>query len=188
MNQLIGLQEQLPLNVALTPAEAEELRLLGMDVQAKWKDDSVEPGGEVGQSAYRLYEVNPGCHVGYFRLSSDMRRTVRITPKVGIRNVFALLGAAYSFYASDPPFRSESVDCAIDRARVLEPLVQRFNESVKTLLQDGLLANYVEREENLRVLRGRLWTAAKWVDGTIRKRHHDTYELRQSLEPRSNSR
>ena len=29
-----------------------------------------------------------------------------------------------------------------------------------------------------------LWTAVEWVDGKIRKRHHGTFELRQSLELR----
>jgi 5-methylcytosine-specific restriction endonuclease McrBC regulatory subunit McrC len=72
--------------------------------------------------------------------------------------VFALLGAAYSFYSGPGalPFRSESVDYGIDTAQVLEPLIKRFNTEVRRLLQDGLLANYIEREENLTTLRGRL--------------------------------
>lgn len=163
MDQLIELQEQLLSPVFLTHAEGEELRRLDMDVQVESDSEQEDPGGsvrragEAGSSTYRMYKVDPGCQVGYFRLSSDMRRTVWIKPKVGIRNVFALLGAAYHCYSPPlSPFRSESVEYAVDKAQVLEPLVRHFNESVRELLQDGLLANYVEQEENLRVLRGRL--------------------------------
>jgi 5-methylcytosine-specific restriction enzyme subunit McrC len=82
-----------------------------------------------------------------------------------------LLGAAYSFYSipDKSPFRPESVDYADDKARVLEPLVRHFNESVEELLQDGLLANYVEQEENLRVLRGRLAFSKHLAQNVVRQ-------------------
>jgi 5-methylcytosine-specific restriction enzyme subunit McrC len=177
MDQLIELQEQVPSRVFLTHAEGEELRRLDMDAQAEsdWEQEdpgaSVRRAGEAGSSTCRWYEVNPGCQVGYFRLSSDMCRTVRITPKVGIRNVFALLGAAYSFYSPPgvSPFRPESVDYAVDKARVLEPLVRHFNGSVRELLQDGLLANYVEQEENLRVLKGRVAFSKHLTQNVVRR-------------------
>src|SRR5438552_3898740 len=114
MDSLIELQEQVPSQVFLTRAEGEELRQLDMDVQAQSDREQQDPDTSVGgvgegRTPYRAYEVNPGCQVGYFRLSSDTHRTVRIAPKVGIHNVFALLGAAYSFYSPHgaSPFRPE---------------------------------------------------------------------------------
>lgn len=177
MDQLIELQEQAPSPVFLTRAEGEELRRLEMDVQVEpdWGQEdpgaSVRRADEAGSSTCRVYKVNPGCQVGHFRLSSDRRRTVQITPKVGIRNVFALLGAAYNFYSPPraSPFRPESVDYAVDKAQVLEPLVRHFNESVRRLLQDGLLANYVEQEENLRVLRGRVAFSKHLAQNVVRR-------------------
>jgi McrBC 5-methylcytosine restriction system component len=177
MDHLIELREQSSSRVFLTPAEGEELRRLDMDVQAAsdWEQEALKKSlghaVEPDLSNCQVYEVNPGCQVGYFRLSSDMCRTVRITPKVGIRNVFALLGAAYSFYSPPgmSPFRPESVDYAIDTAKVLEPLVHQFNGSVKKLLQDGLLASYLEQEENLRVLKGRLAFSRHLTHNVVRQ-------------------
>jgi 5-methylcytosine-specific restriction enzyme subunit McrC len=177
MDELIELQEQVPSRVLLTHAEGEELRRLDMDVRGEPAWEQEDPGtsvrrvGEAESSPRRAYEVNPGCQVGYFRLSSNTGRTVRITPKVGIRNVFALLGAAYSFYSppGGSPFRPESVDYAVDKSRVLEPLVRHFNESVRRLLQDGLLSNYVELEENLRVLRGRIAFSKHLTQNVVRR-------------------
>jgi 5-methylcytosine-specific restriction enzyme subunit McrC len=51
----------------------------------------------------------------------------------------------------------------------LEPLVRHFNESVRKLLQDGLLSNYVEQEENLRVLRGRLAFSKHLTQNAVRR-------------------
>jgi len=162
MDQLIELREQVPSRVFLTRAEEQELRGLNMDVEAEsdWEQEDL-----------CAYEVNPGCQVGYFRLSSDMHRTVRITPKVGTSNVLALLGAAYRFYSNPgaSPFRPESVDYAVDKTRVLEPLVRHFNESVSRLLQDGLLSNYVEQEENLKVLRGRVAFSRHLAENVVRR-------------------
>ncbi len=53
-------------------------------------------------------------------------------------------------------FYPESVSYAVERTQLLEPLVRYFNESLTALLQDGLLANYVETEQNLKFLRGRI--------------------------------
>jgi len=110
----------------------------------------------IGESVYRLFLVNPTCHVGHFRLNSDTQRIGYIEPKVSVRNVFALLGIAYKFYAKNPPFFRPEVKYAVDTDRILEPLVQQFNEDVSKLLQEGLLRRYIELDENLRVLRGQL--------------------------------
>jgi 5-methylcytosine-specific restriction enzyme subunit McrC len=180
MDHFIELQEQASLRVLLTPAEAEELRnkvkmevISGGDsVPAEADEKRVDPSISLGaRSGYRVYSVNPGCQVGHFRLESDLRRTVRIAPKVGISNVFSLLGAAYSYYSDprDSPFRSESVDYGVDKTQILEPLVRHFNKAVKGLLQDGLLASYLEREQTVKVLRGRLAFSKHLAQNLVRQ-------------------
>jgi 5-methylcytosine-specific restriction enzyme subunit McrC len=180
MEQFIELQEQAFSRALLTSAEAEELRqklkmevISGDDsVLAETDEKRVEPSISLEAGlTYRLYSVNPSCQVGHFRLESDLHRTVRITPKVGICNVFSLLGAAYSYYSDprDSPFRSESVDYGVDKKQVLEPLVWHFNKAVKGLLQDGLLANYIEQENNLKVLRGRLAFSKHLAQNLVRQ-------------------
>jgi 5-methylcytosine-specific restriction enzyme subunit McrC len=173
MDQLIKLKEQEESSgVLLTRAEREELRRLGIRAETDWEQED-DPGasvtrvGETGSSTCRAYKVKPDCKVGYFRLSSG--RTVWIEPKVEIHNVFALLGAAYRCYSDKPPFEDESVDYAVDKAPPLEPLVVDFNKSVEELLQHGLLANYVEQEENLRVLRGRLAFSKHLAQNVVRQ-------------------
>jgi hypothetical protein len=106
MHQVIELQEQAPSPVFLTDAEAQELRALKVDVQNGAYERQM-PGD--GGTACRVYLVNPRFQVGHFRLSADARRTVSIRPKVGIRNVFSLLGVAYGFYSGQTasPFRSD---------------------------------------------------------------------------------
>jgi 5-methylcytosine-specific restriction enzyme subunit McrC len=170
MDAFIELQEQTETSVLMSRAEAAELRRRKMEVNPKWDShtdrDSHEPPRQGSasedpaepQSDHQMFSVNPGCLVGHFRLSSSSQRTVRITPKVGIRNVFSLLGAAYRFYSAphETPFQKESVEYALDKTPVLEPLVRHFSTCVERLLQDGLLANYIEQEQNLKALRGRL--------------------------------
>jgi 5-methylcytosine-specific restriction endonuclease McrBC regulatory subunit McrC len=181
MNDLIELKEQTFCSVYLTQAEAWELKGLRMDViaesarvEAGDKDDrepfeTTSRDNDETEPGCQVYSVNSCCRVGHFRLVNGNRRTVRIEPKVGISNVFSLLGAAYSFYAGDSPFRSESVDYAIDKTKVLEPLVRHFNSLLKLLLQDGLLTNYIEQEENLKALRGRVVFAKHLSQNLIRQ-------------------
>src|SRR5437016_6269406 len=159
----IELREQAVSPVFLTAVEAQELGKLSMVVSnaqptsASVQDNQSDEAAGTTESSDSIYLVNPGCQVGHFRLQSNSQRTVRVQPKVGIRNVFSLLAAAYSFYSDrESPFRSQSLDYNVDRTELLEPLVQHFSDKVRDLLQGGLLANYVEQEENLKVFRGRL--------------------------------
>src|SRR5436309_365230 len=122
MDTPIELREQQPCAVLLTATEAQELRelkfdvILAQSVEFDKTDDAIEP-------AARAYLVNSGCQVGHFRLQSQSQRTVRIQPKVGIRNVFALLAEAYAFYSDgESPFRRHTVDYNVDKATLLEPL------------------------------------------------------------------
>jgi 5-methylcytosine-specific restriction endonuclease McrBC regulatory subunit McrC len=159
MDELIKLKEQEDSGpLLLSVSEEKELRddrgfgVVCIEPQAA-EAAHVVP---MGESVYRPFLVNSTCHVGHFRLKSDSQRVGYIEPKVGIRNVFALLGIAYKFYAKNSPFFRPEVKYAVDTDRVIEPLVRQFNEDVKRLLQEGLLRRHIELDENLRVLRGQL--------------------------------
>jgi len=142
-SDLIELEEQKEKCVPLTQAEARELRELGLDVYL-YPNDTTH------------YCVDPKSWVGHFRLSSEGSRVVYIKPKVGIRNLFALLGASYQWYRDQSPFRKPPVDYDIDVAEVIEPLVEMFNEQVRKILQDGLLKKYVQMQENCSVVKCRI--------------------------------
>src|SRR6266446_5654275 len=144
MDELIRLKEQEDSHpVLLSVSEEKELRdghrfgVVRIEPQANEAVHDVP----MGESVYRRFLVNPTCHVGHFRLQSE--RVGYIEPKVSIRNVFALLGIAYKFYAKDPFFPPE-VQYAVDTDRVNEPLVRQFNEDVQKLLQEGLLRRHIE--------------------------------------------
>ncbi len=131
--------------VALTLDEAAELRCRGLDTTAVGVDDA---SGQI------LHKVWPNHHVGYFRLRSG--RLVLIQPKVPIANVFSLLALAYKFYENASPFLDTTVPYSTASDRPLQALVEHFAALVENLLREGLLRRYIEREENIATVRGRL--------------------------------
>jgi 5-methylcytosine-specific restriction enzyme subunit McrC len=135
-------------DVYLSANEADELAAPGLCVQR------IVPAAaqDVGQRC--LYRVNGNHQVGFFRLSSG--RLVQIEAKVPLANVFALLAVAYRFYASSPPFLESTVPYLETRGRPLQALIEHFVGLVEKLLRDGLLRRYVEREDNLHAVRGKL--------------------------------
>jgi len=120
------------------------------------QDESVKVEVEPASPQVRPYRVNPFEQVGLFRLGGARRPVISIEPKVGIGNVFALLGTAYQFYIKESPFLKDAVPYDTDLAPIIEPLVQRFNEVVEGLLREGLIQHYIEQEELLPTLRGKL--------------------------------
>jgi 5-methylcytosine-specific restriction endonuclease McrBC regulatory subunit McrC len=153
---LIELDEQSEKSVYLTKVEVHELRKLKLDVIPDDDYGYPEETNEHKTNDAKQYRVNPKSLVGHFRLSSDSSRIVTIKPKVGIRNVFALLGASYNRYRKDSPFKELPVGYDVDVAEAIEPLVEMFNEEVRKILQDGLLKRYVEIEENRSNVKGRI--------------------------------
>lgn len=158
---LIKLDEQADTKIHLTRAEACELRNLRFEINIcaaeegrraphDGDESQVEDAGD-----YQAYLVNPNSQVGHFRLSCDRSRTVQIQPKVGVRNLFALLAASYKRYEKSP-FKKKTVAYDVDIADVIEPLVTMFNEHVRALLREGLLKRYVEREGDCAAIKGRI--------------------------------
>jgi 5-methylcytosine-specific restriction enzyme subunit McrC len=146
--EVIELEESKEKDVCLFPQEASELEQSGYSVQA------LLSSGSENASPQLSYRVNPRYEVGYFRLKSG--RCIQIASKVPISNVFSLLGASYIFYANASPFQDETVPYAQSRDNPLQALVEHFATLVDVVLREGLLKRYIEQEENLHTLRGRL--------------------------------
>jgi 5-methylcytosine-specific restriction enzyme subunit McrC len=96
------------------------------------------------------YILNPGPNVGVITLPSG--RQMEIRPKIPIRNLFYMLAVAFQV----PPFRREVA--RLDRLNeILEFVAIFFAELVEERIANGLYRWYVEREENLGVVRGRIY-------------------------------
>ncbi|MGI9252929.1 MAG: McrC family protein, partial [Thermomicrobiales bacterium] len=94
--------------------------------------------------------VNPNQFVGVMTLPSGESLTVR--PKVPASNLFVMLAVAYGI---DSPFRDEAAryDTLDD---ILEFLTDEFVRLVDDRIAAGLHRNYIEREDNLAAVRGRV--------------------------------
>lgn len=147
-DELISLHEAKERDVSLSASEAAELQSAGLYVQI------LSSVSSTSDELRRPYRVHGNHNVGFFRLSSG--RLVRIKTKVPIANVFALLAVSYRSYSEVPPFLERTVPYSTTRAAPLQALVEHFTLLVEKLLRDGLLRRYIEEEENLSVLRGRL--------------------------------
>lgn len=95
-------------------------------------------------------EIDPHQFVGLLTLPSGRR--LRISPKIPARNLFRMLASAYELPS---PFREEpAATAALDE--VLEFVVEYFVDRVQERIDRGLYREYVEREENLPVVKGRI--------------------------------
>ncbi len=97
--------------------------------------------------------VNPRQYVGVLSLPSGRRLSV--APKVLATNLFLMLAIAYGL---PTPFRDEPAAFA-DLDAVLEFLVVAFARMVEERIVAGLHRSYVEREDNLAAVRGRIVVA-----------------------------
>ena len=94
-----------------------------------------------------VWEIAPGTKVGVARVG-DL--TVWIRPKVPIERILFLMG-----YARRPGWRSDNVDLAkVDD--LLPALAEAFAVQAEAAVEQGLLQGYVEIDDQLTVLRGRL--------------------------------
>jgi 5-methylcytosine-specific restriction enzyme subunit McrC len=130
------LREWEPTEVELTPGELSELQELGA---AKLV---ISPGRES-----RRYVVKPTSVVGS---AATPRLQLVIEPKVGIDRVFFLLG-----YARKVPHLRESVSLG-SQSDLVEAFVIAFLTMLQQAMRRGLLMGYVEREEALPLVRGRI--------------------------------
>ncbi len=102
-------------------------------------------------TAYRLgggqWEIAAGAKVGVVAVAG---MTLRIHPKVDIARILFLIG-----YAKSPGWRVDTVELA-EVDDLVPALAQAFVEQAERALQLGLLQGYVEIDDSLTVLRGRL--------------------------------
>lgn len=99
------------------------------------------------------YLLNPRQHVGLVTLPSGRR--LESHPKVPARNLFAMLAIAYEL---PDPFLDAPAEA--DRIEdVLAFVVTRFAALLEERLDVGLYGAYVENEENLATVRGRIVVA-----------------------------
>jgi 5-methylcytosine-specific restriction enzyme subunit McrC len=99
------------------------------------------------------YALNPRQFVGVVRLPSG--RQLECRPKVSVHNLFWMLAAACEL---PDPFLDEAAD--LKRIEdVLEVVASRLAEMIEQLVDQGLYRAYVETEENLRFVRGRIVVA-----------------------------
>lgn len=113
------------------------------------------------------FVVNPAQHVGLVTLPSGRRLEVR--PKVPARNLFYMVSMAYDL---PDPFLDAPAN--VDRFEdVLSAIVARFASMVEEQIDRGLYRSYVETEDNLSTVRGRIMVA-----DDMRRNHvlrHRTY-------------
>ncbi|MGI8484608.1 MAG: McrC family protein [Thermomicrobiales bacterium] len=94
--------------------------------------------------------MNPGSTVGICRLPSGTQ--IEFRPKIPLRSLLWLLARAYGI---NPLMLHEFV--VLDRVEhVFEIVVSYFADMVERLIDLGLYRNYVEEQENLTMLRGRI--------------------------------
>ena len=96
------------------------------------------------------YVLNPNQYVGIVTLPSGRR--LESYPKVPVRNLFYMLGVAYDLPS---PFRDELAKYA-QLDELLEFVVSFFADLVERRLDQGLYRSYVEQEDNLMAVRGRI--------------------------------
>lgn len=93
------------------------------------------------------WQVAAQSNVGVARVGDVV---LRIRPKVSIDRILFLLG-----YAKDPGWRSDEVTMD-ERADLLPALAEAFAGLAERAVEQGLLQGYVEVEDALTVVRGRL--------------------------------
>ncbi len=111
--------------------------------------------------------LNPGPFAGIIVLPSGRR--IECRPKVPVRSFFAMLAVAFDL---DPDFMAETTTFQrIDE--VFEFVIGYFAELVDRRISRGLYRAYVEREDNLLAVRGRIA-----IGEDVRRNHvlrHRTY-------------
>lgn len=102
------------------------------------------------------YVLNPGSTVGVIRLPSGLQ--IEIRPKVPLRNLLWMLATAENLEEIDFRRLEQRVDLA-EFDRILEIIADAFAGMVERRLDLGLYRNYVEEEDNLPTVRGRILVA-----------------------------
>jgi 5-methylcytosine-specific restriction enzyme subunit McrC len=97
-----------------------------------------------------LYVLNPNQFVGVVTLPSQRR--LESHPKVPLRNLFYMLAVAFDLPS---PFMEQTAK--FERlVEILEFVVSYFAELVEKRIDEGLYRSYVEQENNLATIQGRI--------------------------------
>lgn len=142
MSETFTLIEYQPVALPIGDADARWLAALEPRRFEVWPENGSE-----------RWVVSPGSTVGIVELPSGA--LLRCQPKAPVRNVFYMLATAYGF-------RSPFLDQAIAFEQIDELfdfLVEHLANLIDTRLERGLYRAYVEREENLAAVRGRIMIA-----------------------------
>ena len=97
------------------------------------------------------YVINPNQYVGVVTLPSGRR--LESYPKVPVQNLFFMLAVAFDFPS---PFRQGEVNKFDRLEEVFEFVADYFAEQMEYKIDHGLYRSYIETEENLAMLRGRI--------------------------------
>jgi 5-methylcytosine-specific restriction enzyme subunit McrC len=101
----------------------------------------------------RGWTINPGSTVGVIRLPSGLQ--IEIRPKVPMRNLLWMLATVEELRGIDFQRLEDVVDLD-EFDQILEIIAEAFAGMVERRLDLGLYRNYVEEEENLPAVRGRI--------------------------------
>lgn len=142
MNDYLSLTEYQPAALPLSEADAAWLA----NLQPRRFEVFPVAGGD-------LWQVACGSTVGVVELPSGM--VLRCQPKAPVRNVFFMLATAYRFGSpfSDQALAFERVD------ELFDFLVEHLANLIDARLARGLYRAYIDREENLPAVRGRIMVA-----------------------------
>ncbi len=96
------------------------------------------------------YWLNPNQYVGVVTLPSGAR--LESYPKVDVRNLFHILAVVLGM---ESPFREEIAKVG-ELDSILEFVAEHFADLVENRINAGLYRSYVDREDNLTRIRGRI--------------------------------
>jgi 5-methylcytosine-specific restriction enzyme subunit McrC len=148
--QPIVLQEQCDKPVWLRAEDAALLQELKFDVHiAPLAPDRIAADHYPDQNCFI---VNPKQYVAHLGLPSGT--ILMVKPKVDSANVFRMLAYVYAGWNRDV-FQHADVLYSTDQC-LFEPLVELLCELVAARVRRGLVQDYMNHEENLAVLRGRI--------------------------------
>lgn len=132
-----SLKEYIPDEICLNPEDADILNRQFSDklsFHKAWKEG--------------YYNINPNSYVGVIKLPNII---LRLNPKVEISNLFHMLSYAYEVDF----FRKKTV-LYDDAKDIYEFIIAIFNKRVTELIQGGVFRNYIETDENLNYVRGKI--------------------------------
>lgn len=102
------------------------------------------------------FVLNPGSTVGVIRLPSGLQLEIR--PKIEMRNLLWMLATVEDLLGIDFQRLEQRVDLD-EFDQILEIIADAFAGMVERRLDLGLYRNYVEEEDNLPTVRGRILVA-----------------------------